>query len=44
MGRKASKKLVFYIRKTKTPQQKDYEENSIDLYLQKLMREKNSRK
>lgn len=44
MGRRISQKNVYYVRKSLTEQQKEYENNSINLYLQRLMREKNSRK
>lgn len=42
--KKKSRKKVFYVRKGMTEQEKEYENNSISINHQRLMREKTRRK
>ena len=42
--KKKNKKKVFYIRKGMTEQEKEYENNSISINHQRLMRDKTRRK
>lgn len=44
MAKKKPKKKVFYVRKGMTEQERDYENNSISINHQRLMRERNRRK